>query len=47
MVKKPPSGGCFSGIDPSPESTLSLGLQADLVANNGGHDLSLDLQKQE
>lgn len=34
-------------IGNSNDSMLSLGLQADPVAENGGYDLSLDLQRQE
>ncbi|HCN31384.1 MAG TPA: hypothetical protein DIT64_22300 [Verrucomicrobiales bacterium] len=34
-------------IGNSNETTLSLGLQADPVAEYGGYDLSLDLQRQE
>ena len=34
-------------IGNSDEAMLSLGLQADAVAADGGYDLSLDLQKQE
>jgi len=34
-------------IGNSNESMLSLGLRADLVAEDGGYDLSLDLQRQE
>ncbi len=34
-------------IGNSNDSMLSLGLQADPVAEDGGYDLSLDLQRQE
>ncbi len=34
-------------IGNSNESTISLGLQADPVAEDGGYDLSLELQRQE
>ena len=34
-------------IGNSDEAMLSLGLQADAVAADGGYDLSLDLQRQE
>ena len=34
-------------IGNSNESMLSLGLQADPLPNDGGYDLSLDLQRQE
>jgi hypothetical protein len=34
-------------IGNSNDSMLSLGLQADPVAEDGGYDLSLDLERQE
>jgi hypothetical protein len=34
-------------IGNSNDSMLSLGLQADPIAKDGGYDLSLDLQRQE
>lgn len=34
-------------IGNSNDSMLSLGQQADPIANDGGYDLSLDLERQE
>jgi len=46
LVSQPGQRAMIS-IGNSNESTLSLSLQADPVAEDGGYDLSLELQRQE
>lgn len=46
LVSQPGQRAMIS-IGNSNESTLSLSLQADAVADDGGYDLSLELQRQE
>lgn len=43
----PPGVQASISIGNSNDSMLSLGLQADPIAEDGGYDLSLDLQRQE
>jgi len=47
VVVSAPGQRAIISIGNSNESMLSLGLQADPVADDGGYDLSLDLQRQE